>query len=62
MDYNGSFAMLTDITEMKSVELALRDSEERYRLIVETAAEGIIILDKMVWWLMLIIRYWRLVS
>ena len=43
--YNGSFAMLTDITEMKSVELALRDSEERYRLMVETAAEGIIILD-----------------
>ena len=38
--YNGSFAMLTDVTEMKLVELALRDSEERYRLIVESAAEG----------------------
>jgi PAS domain S-box-containing protein len=41
----GSFAMLTDITDMKSAELALRDSEEKYRLVVETAAEAIIILD-----------------
>ena len=42
----GSFAMLTDITDMKSAELALRDSEEKYRLVVETAAEAIILLDK----------------
>jgi PAS domain S-box-containing protein len=41
----GSFAMLTDITDMKQAELALRDSELKYQLVVETAAEAIILLD-----------------
>jgi PAS domain S-box-containing protein len=41
----GSFAMLTDITDMKLAEVALRDSEEKYRLVVESAAEAIFILD-----------------
>jgi PAS domain S-box-containing protein len=41
----GSFAMLTDITDIKLAEVALRDSEEKYRLVVESAAEAIFILD-----------------
>jgi PAS domain S-box-containing protein len=42
----GSLAMLTDINKMKLAELALRDSELKHRLVVETAAEAIILLDK----------------
>ncbi len=45
--FKGLFAMFTDITHMKSAEEALKSSEEKYRLVVENAAEGIVILDKM---------------
>jgi len=41
----GSFAMVTDISERKQAEDALRRSEEKYRRIVETANEGICMTD-----------------
>jgi len=38
--------ILRDITENKKAEEALRESEEKYRSVVETASEGIVLLDK----------------
>ncbi|WP_447975310.1 PAS domain S-box protein [Nitrospira sp. Kam-Ns4a] len=35
-----------DVTDLKRVEEALRESEERYRIVAETAAEGIITIDQ----------------
>ena len=40
-----AFEHSQDITERRSLELQLKTSEERYRTIVETAREGIFILD-----------------
>ena len=39
----GIFAFLTDITQLKEVEQRLRESQERYRRLVETAPVGIVI-------------------
>jgi PAS domain S-box-containing protein len=38
-------SLVQDVTEQKRAEQALRESEERFRRIVETAVEGIWIVD-----------------
>jgi len=44
--YAGSFAMFTDINERKRAEAALYESELQYRLLFETAREGIVVIQK----------------
>ncbi|KAF0235270.1 MAG: two-component hybrid sensor and [Desulfovibrionaceae bacterium] len=41
----GSLAMNVDITERKKIEETLRESEERWRMYVATANEGIFVMD-----------------
>lgn len=45
-DVVGLVGVSRDITDQKQAELALQHSEERYRQIVETAAEGVWIFDE----------------
>ncbi|MEA3412506.1 MAG: PAS domain S-box protein [Pseudomonadota bacterium] len=42
----GFFALITDITKLKQTEAALRSNEQRVQAIVNSAAEGIITMDK----------------
>lgn len=44
-NYVGGLAMITDRTQHRAAEEALRRSEEQYRQIVETTSDGIIQLD-----------------
>jgi PAS domain S-box-containing protein len=44
-DYAGAIAGVQDITERRKVEEELRTSEERYRLLVENATEGIAVIQ-----------------
>ena len=41
-EYLGSFALITDITERKRIELALRESEERIRSITNNLSAGMV--------------------
>lgn len=42
----GAINMLMDITKIKNAELALKESEKKYRQIVETAQEGMWLIDE----------------
>ncbi len=41
----GTFGIAREITEIKKAEIKLKESEERFRRIVETAPEAVVILD-----------------
>lgn len=43
---SGAINMLMDITKIKNAELALKESEKKYRQIVETAQEGMWLIDE----------------
>jgi PAS domain S-box-containing protein len=49
-DQNGNIlyyeGFVTDITEQKNIEIALRESEAQYRMVVEQASDGIIVADR----------------
>ena len=42
----GTFAISRDITEKKRVDIALKNSEEKYRAVIEQSADGIVLFDE----------------
>jgi PAS domain S-box-containing protein len=44
-NFNGAIALVTDITDKKRAETALRESEERFRSIFETQSTGMLLID-----------------
>ncbi len=45
-EFKGAYSLITDISKRKSAEDALRESEERFRAIFETAQDSIFIKDR----------------
>lgn len=41
----GLTGVLTDVTDRKKAESAIRDSEEKYRMLFESSPEGVVLLD-----------------
>ena len=44
-DISGLGAIATHVTERKQTEAALRDSEARLRAVIDTAGDGVILMD-----------------
>jgi PAS domain S-box-containing protein len=44
--YKGSFAVVTEITQLKQMEETLRKSEDKYRILVQTMNEGFSMIDE----------------
>ncbi len=45
-NFGGSFGVVTDVTDLKATEEALRESEEKFRTLVETMNEGVSRIDE----------------